>query len=612
MKKDELDLDILENADTKTIETLSESYKALSDSDVSRLFARSEKLFKNRAAESDGEYSSTVSGVEVYRRPVWKKLLAAAASLVLIGSAVTGGALFYKNNAEVKLGGDTLTIEEMIASAEEMPYIPYEFFLENKKFLMTIDNFTSEGNPLQLSGGPYPDAAVAKPFRSLLVDGDSVVATLQNWMFPVVYDGKYLGFANCGMSRAGSDSPEPSYWGGQMFAPQLNEAVQKGSLALFTTVDGTYGIYEDNTVVTLLAGAPYSGNITFEQVDQEYNLVTADSVNNIVYQNGSIVWENVLSPPDDFFEEAPLTDELRGKNIIDMTPIYEFAYDYSVLDNITANADNIIIGRVNGISYKALTYESGGTPYTQIDVTVSEDAAGKLQSGEKVSIYMLGGYISMRDRTGDTLYKTGGKYGDGISMTEEEIDNTYYHEIIDSGEVPIAGNEYAFFVTNNEDGTYSAPGHEYGILYKYDKVYVRRDSNGLSYFTLDQLTGKCNFTQHDWGIALTAENVTSSGLTLKCTQSGGKDFSELKVHGNFVIQQLIGSSWVNVNELPQTAEVNWVTDTVPLNDTTSWKINWEWLYGKLTEGRYRIGKEFLDFRSPEDFDTEMIYAEFTV
>ena len=48
MQKDELDLDILENADSRTIETLSERYSALSDSDVSRLFARSEELFRSR------------------------------------------------------------------------------------------------------------------------------------------------------------------------------------------------------------------------------------------------------------------------------------------------------------------------------------------------------------------------------------------------------------------------------------------------------------------------------------------------------------------------------------------------------------------------------------
>ena len=56
----------------------------------------------------------------------------------------------------------------------------------------------------------------------------------------------------------------PTFFGGEMIAPQLNEALKKGDIAYFATVDGEYGIYEDNTVVALAPNTPeYSGSITF-------------------------------------------------------------------------------------------------------------------------------------------------------------------------------------------------------------------------------------------------------------------------------------------------------------------------------------------------------------
>jgi hypothetical protein len=42
------------------------------------------------------------------------------------------------------------------------------------------------------------------------------------------------------------------------------------------------------------------------------------------------------------------------------------------------------------------------------------------------------------------------------------------------------------------------------------------------------------------------------------------------------------------------------------------QANWEWLYGTLEPGTYRIFKEVMDFRGPGDFDEREYSAEFTV
>jgi hypothetical protein len=120
--------------------------------------------------------------------------------------------------------------------------------------------------------------------------------------------------------------------------------------------------------------------------------------------------------------------------------------------------------------------------------------------------------------------------------------------------------------------------------------------------------------QEDWGITLEAENVTPSGLTIICNQSGGENISELNTGSFYIIQQLEETGYVNIEYLPQEYDVAWTSEAwiIPLNNTIIWDVNWEWLYGKLPVGEYRIGKEIMNFRGPGDFDKEMIYAHFEI
>ena len=61
-------------------------------------------------------------------------------------------------------------------------------------------------------------------------------------------------------------------------------------------------------------------------------------------------------------------------------------------------------------------------------------------------------------------------------------------------------------------------------------------------------------------------------------------------------------------------EVYWTDEALIIKkeDVTRWEIDWAWLYGKLPEGKYRIGKEITDFRATGDYDTEIYYAEFEI
>ena len=115
----------------------------------------------------------------------------------------------------------------------------------------------------------------------------------------------------------------------------------------------------------------------------------------------------------------------------------------------------------------------------------------------------------------------------------------------------------------------------------------------------------------EWGIAFSAENVTPTGLKLVCTQAGGHPSGELSTGSPFVLEYTDGEEWKTV-ELDE--DIAWTMEAwlIPLNETTEWEINWQWLYGELPGGRYRIGKAVNDFRAPGDYDTKMYYAQFDI
>ena len=175
-------------------------------------------------------------------------------------------------------GESSVPVEWLVGSTEE---VPYETLIGEEMFQFSFENYTDSENPLQLEGGTYEDAVVVKPFKSVLVNDTEVVAPLNVWQFPVVHDDEYIGFINYDMRYP--EYGNSNFYGGESIAPVLNEALENGNIAVFDTSNGTYGIYEDNTVINLTDGIAYDGTLTFEQINQGYNLITSDSVKDIIY-----------------------------------------------------------------------------------------------------------------------------------------------------------------------------------------------------------------------------------------------------------------------------------------------------------------------------------------
>lgn len=120
MNKDSIDLDVLENADNETVERLAGEYEAVTEKDIQRLYARSEKIYSNRTNED----SEMVTGVDVYRKPVWHRILAAASALLLVAGVAVGGMLALRKmkTSPDNIMTDTTEATELFPKISNAPF----------------------------------------------------------------------------------------------------------------------------------------------------------------------------------------------------------------------------------------------------------------------------------------------------------------------------------------------------------------------------------------------------------------------------------------------------------------------------------------------------------
>lgn len=90
MNDKELGLDILENADDEEIRRIAADCPVSSE-EMERMFKLSRKIYNERTNESNEAHAVEVSGVEQYKKPIWHKIVSAAAALALVAGLGTGG-----------------------------------------------------------------------------------------------------------------------------------------------------------------------------------------------------------------------------------------------------------------------------------------------------------------------------------------------------------------------------------------------------------------------------------------------------------------------------------------------------------------------------------------
>lgn len=118
-------------------------------------------------------------------------------------------------------------------------------------------------------------------------------------------------------------------------------------------------------------------------------------------------------------------------------------------------------------------------------------------------------------------------------------------------------------------------------------------------------------TDDEWGIVLVAKDVTPTSMTIVCAQHGVEPDGEWLSGSYFRLEALKDGTWVPVEPLKNTG---WTAEgwIVRVNDVVEWEESWEWLYGSLSPGQYRIVKEILYSHVPGDYEKKEYFAEFTI
>ncbi len=111
-------------------------------------------------------------------------------------------------------------------------------------------------------------------------------------------------------------------------------------------------------------------------------------------------------------------------------------------------------------------------------------------------------------------------------------------------------------------------------------------------------------------MAVEEETVSPTGLTLTLVNNSDRQC----IYGEYyVLEKKINQGWYQVPVVVE-GDYGFVDigyDLAP-DVEKKWDVDWEWLYGSLDAGEYRIVKDILDFRGTGDYDIYYLAAEFDI
>lgn len=141
MKKS-FDLKLLEKADKKTIETLSERYQAVTDKEGEKIF---QKSISKYSSEKDFDTKNQVQGVDIYCRPKWHKAAQTMAAVLALTLGISG-TIFALYNASERMTNVTERSADTTAVTTESEHLSEQFDMSTQegiyyKMLTSVDFF---------------------------------------------------------------------------------------------------------------------------------------------------------------------------------------------------------------------------------------------------------------------------------------------------------------------------------------------------------------------------------------------------------------------------------------------------------------------------------------
>lgn len=260
------------------------------------------------------------------------------------------------------------------------------------------------------------------------------------------------------------------------------------------------------------------------------------------------------------------------------------------------------------------------------DKEVKEFKEYILESNEKVkdlSFYFIRPYLA-----GDLVHEGDLEkedFKDIIDEFDKKIDIEFMQRIGDrywGGSRPNEFNLYIHVDENRSDK--KKHRYDYQISSQYNKTY-RSDENPenidgyKTWYISDNehrrvlIEGDGEKRIETWGIRLDTRNISPTGLTLVCIQFDGEVNDDLETDSFYFLEEKIENQWIPLEMKEIEDEIAWTDETwtIPINDEVEWEVEWEDLYGELSPGYYRIGKNIRKLKDT-DYREETYYANFEV
>lgn len=112
-----------------------------------------------------------------------------------------------------------------------------------------------------------------------------------------------------------------------------------------------------------------------------------------------------------------------------------------------------------------------------------------------------------------------------------------------------------------------------------------------------------------YGVSLTVEEVTPNGATVVFTAEGEAPAGRLLGGNDYWVQVKRDGVWEDVVKAP---EPSFTTESYDVSNIRRHKIDWQWRYGTLSSGHYRIGKDVTYQEGSKPLETATVWAEFTL
>lgn len=255
-----------------------------------------------------------------------------------------------------------------------------------------------------------------------------------------------------------------------------------------------------------------------------------------------------------------------------------------------------------------------------------------------LSVELPDGWVSQPYESGSE-HSNSGSYGMWLHPAEEEngyIDLCYMQTFgvcgtgLQQETITLAGDEASVGIYDNHTmwDFVSFRGVNEGITAQnvmageWPEAYRKKTMDILDTlrFDPDRAKGAVSYFRRDSeipqiGLMAEAHDITATGAVIRFRvwdpelATGDLEYGE-----DYTLEQQEGDEW---KEVPTVFEGEWAVNAIaylipkePESTGSEWKVNWEWLYGRLEPGDYRIGKTVDDFRETGSYDSYRIYVYF--